>query len=201
MSKYVTLNVSFLTFLGLFSLSNNSFLGTFFAQSISIRTNLELYSHHKRNLSKSLHCLSTKLASEQMRFNLKAWLYGKTFLQWNRWHELDCKYWWLSVGFTGKSVCIIHSVRDTVTSKKLTKIFDHSALKFMVGWTLLILSMNDFNLFAPCSCKKNMSSMYLYIQILLLYSLPVILIFHYSFRVVFLTLLTIGGGGGGKKAP
>ena len=30
----------------------------------------------------------------------------------------------------------------------------------MVGCTLLILSINDFDLFSPCSHKKNMSSIY-----------------------------------------
>ena len=32
----------------------------------------------------------------------------------------------------------------------------------MVGCTLLILSINDFNLFLPCSHRKNLSTMYLH---------------------------------------
>ena len=90
-----------------FSLSNNSFLSIFLARSISFRFSLELYPLSKRNLSKSLQRLSKELVSEQMRFNLKAWLYGIPFLQWKGWHELDCKYWWLSVGLTYKSVSMI----------------------------------------------------------------------------------------------
>ena len=77
-----------------------------------------------------------------MRFNLKTWLYGIPFLQWKGWHELDCKYWWLSVNLTYKSVSITSSIRDTVTSKKLIEVFDHSAVNFMVLCTLLILSIN-----------------------------------------------------------
>ena len=49
-----------------------------------------------------------------------------------------------------------------MASKKLIEVFHHSAVKFMVGCTLLILSINDFNLFSPCSHRKNMSSMYLH---------------------------------------
>ena len=49
-----------------------------------------------------------------------------------------------------------------MTSKKLIEVFDHLAVNFMVGCTLLILSINDFNLFSPCSHKKNMSPMYLH---------------------------------------
>ena len=68
----------------------------------------------------------------------------------------------MSVGLTDKSVSITPSMRDTVTSKKLIEVFNHSVLNFMVGCTLLILSINDFNLFSPCSHKKNMSSIYLH---------------------------------------
>ena len=49
-----------------------------------------------------------------------------------------------------------------MASKKLMEVFDHSAINFMVGCTILILSINDFNLFSPCSYKKNMSSVYLH---------------------------------------
>ena len=68
----------------------------------------------------------------------------------------------MTVGLTNKSVSITPSIRDTVTSKKLIEVFDHSAVNFMVGCALLILSINDFNLFSPCSHKKNKSSMYLH---------------------------------------
>ena len=94
--------------------------------------------------------------------NLKACLYVIPFLQWKGWHELDCKYWRLSVSLTNKSVSITPSTRDTVTSKKLIEVFDFSAVNLMLGCTLLILSINDFNLFSPCSHKKNMLSMYLH---------------------------------------
>ena len=63
---------------------------------------------------------------------------------------------------TYKSVSITPSIRDTVTSKKLIEVFDHSAVNFMVGCTLLILSINDFNAFLPSSHQKNMSPMYLH---------------------------------------
>ena len=151
-----------MSFPWLLSLSNNSFLGVFLARSIYFRTNLELYPLSRRNLSKSLQCLPKELVSEQMRFNLKAWLNGIPFLRRKEWHEVDCKYCWLSVGLTYKSVSITPSVRDAVTSKKLIKVFDHSAVNFMVGCTSLILLVNDFSLFSPCSHKKNMSSMYLH---------------------------------------
>ena len=49
-----------------------------------------------------------------------------------------------------------------MTSKKSIEVFDHSTVNFLVGFTLLILSINDFNLFSPCSHKKNVSSMYLH---------------------------------------
>ena len=48
-----------------------------------------------------------------------------------------------------------------MTSRKLMEVFDHSVVNFMVGCALLILSINDLNLFSPCSHQKNMSSMYL----------------------------------------
>ena len=44
-------------------------------------------------------------------------------------------------------------------SKKLKKVFDHLAVNFIVGCTLLVLSIKKFNLF---SHKKIMSSMYLH---------------------------------------
>ena len=46
-----------------------------------------------------------------------------------------------------------------MTSKKLIKAFHRFAVNFMVGCTLLILSIKNFNLF---SHKKFMSSMYLH---------------------------------------
>ena len=50
-----------------------------------------------------------------------------------------------------------------MTSKKLVEAFEHSAVSLMVGCTLFIFSINDFNLFSPCSPhKKNMSSKYLH---------------------------------------
>ena len=143
---YLTLNVSLLSFPWLFSLSNNPFVRIFLAQSISFPTNIELYPLSRRNLSRSLQCLSKELVPEQMQFNFKAWLYGIPFLQWKGCHKLDCKYWFLSAGLTYKSVSINSSVRDTVTSKKLIEISDHSAVNFMVRCTLLILTINDFNL-------------------------------------------------------
>ena len=66
----------------------------------------------------------------------------------------------MSVGLTYKSVSITPSTTDTVKSKKLGEIFDHSPVNLMVACTSLILSRNDFNLFSPCSHKKNMSSIY-----------------------------------------
>ena len=65
----------------------------------------------------------------------------------------------MSVTLTYKSVSITLSIRNTVTSKKLIEVFDHSAVSLMVGCTLLILSVNDFNLFSPCFHMKNISSM------------------------------------------
>ena len=62
--------------------------------------------------------------------------------------QLDCKYWWLSVGLTYKSVSVNSSIRDTVTSKKLIEVCDHLAVNFMEGCTLLILSIKNFNLFS-----------------------------------------------------
>ena len=53
-------------------------------------------------------------------------------------------------------------MRDTVTSKKLIEVFDHTVVNLMVVRTLLTLSINNFNLFSPGSHKKNMSSMYHY---------------------------------------
>ena len=44
-----------------------------------------------------------------------------------------------------------------MTSKKLTEVLDHSAVNFMVGCTLLILSIKNFNSF---SHKKIMPSRY-----------------------------------------
>ena len=92
-----------------------------------------------------------------MQFNLKAWLNGIPFLQWEGWLELDCEYWWLSVGLTYNSVSITPFVRDTVTSTKFVEVSDHPAVNFMVGCTLLILCKNDFDLFSSYSHKKNMS--------------------------------------------
>ena len=76
------------------------------------------------------------------------------------WHKLHCKYWWLPVGLTCKSVSVTPFIRDTVKSKKLIKILDHPAANFTVRLTLLILSINDFKIFSPYSHQKNMSSMY-----------------------------------------
>ena len=49
-----------------------------------------------------------------------------------------------------------------MASKKLIEVFDQSTVNLMGGWALLILSINDFNSFSPCSHQKNMSSMYLH---------------------------------------
>ena len=49
-----------------------------------------------------------------------------------------------------------------MTSKKLIKVFDHSAVTFIAGCTLLILSINYFNLSSPCCHMRNTSSMYLH---------------------------------------
>ena len=54
---------------------------------------------------------------------------------------------------------------------------DHAAVNLMVACPLLILSINDFNLFSPGFQKKNMSSMHrhhtVYIQVIsLLLVLP-----------------------------
>ena len=78
--------------------------------------------------------------------------------------ELHCKYRWLNVRLTYKSVFITPSIRVTVTSKKLIKVFHHSAVNFLVGWPLLILSINYLQnyLFSPCSHEKNMPSSYLH---------------------------------------
>ena len=46
-----------------------------------------------------------------------------------------------------------------MTSKKLIEVFDHLAVNFMVGCTLLILSIKNVNLFLH---KRNMSSIYLH---------------------------------------
>ena len=43
------------------------------------------------------------------------------------------------------SVSIPPSMGDTVTYKNLIEVFDHSAVNLMIGWSLLILSINDFN--------------------------------------------------------
>ena len=51
-----------------------------------------------------------------------------------------------------KSVSVNSSLRDAVTSKKLIEVFDHFAVNFMVGCTLLILTIKNFNLFPH---KKN----------------------------------------------
>ena len=51
---YVTINVSLLSFPWIFSITNNSFLGIFLAQSIYFSTNIELHPLFRRNLSKSL---------------------------------------------------------------------------------------------------------------------------------------------------
>ena len=65
---------------------------------------------HKKS-AQSLHCLSREFASEQMRSNLTAWLYGIPSLQWTRCHELASKCWRLSVGLIYKLVSITPSVK------------------------------------------------------------------------------------------
>ena len=53
-------------------------------------------------------------------------------------------------------------IRDAVISKKLIELFVHSTVNMMVGCTLLILSINDFNLPLPCFHRKNLSTVYLH---------------------------------------
>ena len=43
----------------------------------------------------------------------------------------------MSVALTYKSVSITLSIRNTVTSKKLIEVFDHSAVSLMVGCTFV----------------------------------------------------------------
>ena len=44
----------------------------------------------------------------------------------------------------------------------MLKVFDHSAVNFIIRCTSLILWINYFDLFSPCSHKKNKSSMNLH---------------------------------------
>ena len=76
-------------------------------------------------------------------------------------------------------VSITPSIRDTVSFKKFIEVFDHSAVKFMVGCNLLILLINDLNLLSLFHIKKICSLCTsainaVYIQILLLYLLVVL---------------------------
>ena len=54
--------------------------------------------------------------------------------------QIDNKrYWWLSLGLTYRSVFIIPSVIDAVTSKTFIDVFDQSAVNFIVECILLTL--------------------------------------------------------------
>ena len=60
-------------------------------------------------------------------------------------------------GLTYRSVSIIHSVIDTVTSRKFIDVFDQSAVNFIVGCILLMLPIKVFSFSSPCSQRKNIS--------------------------------------------
>ena len=60
-------------------------------------------------------------------------------------------------GLTYRSVSIIPSVIDTVTSKKVIDVFYQSGVNFIVDCILLMLSINDFSFSSPWSQRENIS--------------------------------------------
>ena len=51
---------------------------------------------------------------------------------------------------------------DTVTSRIFMDVFGQSVVNFLIGCTLLMLSINDFSFPSLCSRKNNISSIYLH---------------------------------------
>ena len=68
---------------------------------------------------------------------------------------------WVSVGFICRSVSICLFLSLIFTSKEFISSFDHSAVNLIVGWQVLIVSINCFRK-SPCPQMKNISSIYLH---------------------------------------
>ena len=67
-------------------------------------------------------------------------------LQWLGWQLCLWWYWWVSVGFTYRSV-VKHPSLSTinVVSRNATDFVDHSAMNLIEGWNWLIFSRNSNN--------------------------------------------------------
>ena len=109
---------------------------------ICSQTSRSLYPLSINHFSRSLHLLLKDLGSEQILFSRRTCLYAILFLQWCEWHEEDWRYWWLPLGLTYKSVVTFPPRTETLTSKKLVEVWDHSAASSY-----------------RCSQRKKMSSM------------------------------------------
>ena len=108
------------------------------------------------------HLLSKELGSKQILLRRRAWLYGIPLLQWYGWHEEEFGFWWLSVGYTYKSVIMFSPISETVTSKTLSDVSDYSVMNSIVEWVSFKCYINSSSLSSPCSQRKKMSSKYLH---------------------------------------
>ena len=101
---YIILKTNLLLFPTLFRLFKTSDIENLIASRICPLTNLSLEPFPFSHTSKSLHRLSKMAFPEKILLRYKVWLKGIDFLQWEMLHELACRYWYVSVGFTYKSV-------------------------------------------------------------------------------------------------
>ena len=106
------------------------------------------------------HLLSKELGSKQILLRWRAWLYGIPLLQWYGWHE-EFGFWWLSVGYTYKSVIMFPPISETVTSKTLSDVWDYSVVNSIVECVSFKCYINSPSL-SSCSQQKKMSSKYLH---------------------------------------
>ena len=72
------------------------------------------------------------------------------------------RYWWLSLDLTYKSAVIFSPIREIVTSKKLTDVWDHFAVNFIIKCFSFKCSKRSLSFPSPCFQRKKMSSMYLH---------------------------------------
>jgi hypothetical protein len=78
------------------------------------------------------------LSSEQIRLNLRAWLYDMFLVTWGGWHLLDKRYWLVSVGSRYKSVDCSPSDKELEVSRREMIAFYISWVNLIEGWRLLV---------------------------------------------------------------
>ena len=119
-------------------LSSRESLGKPLTLKICFGTSRSLYPFSINHFSRSLHLLLKDLGSGKILLRRRTCLCAISFLKWCGLHEVDWRYWWRPVGLTYKSVVTFPPIIETLTSKKLIEVWDHSGVNFF-SWMFVIV--------------------------------------------------------------